>query len=145
MVLPLEAALSSVSERRLALNGRFIESLNGRFIESFGGAVGHQLFGGVLAMAPLGIEAARSKGPGGGGGAGGHCSSMCSSRDGRDPIEAGSTVTLGDASFRSDAHGGVSVAAALLTLCRYCDGVAPSTPSQIAVSSAPAAACSRTK
>ena len=74
MVLPLEAALSSVSERRLALNGRFIES--------FGGAVGHQLFGGVLAMAPLGIEAARSKGPGGGGGAGGHCSSMCSSRDG---------------------------------------------------------------
>ena len=134
MVLPLEAALSSVSERRLALNGRFIES--------FGGAVGHQLFGGVLAMAPLGIEAARSKGPGGGGGAGGHCSSMCSSRD---AIEAGSTVTLGDASFRSDAHGGVSGAAALLTLCRYCDGVAPSTPSQIAVSSAPAAACSRTK
>ena len=134
MVLPLEAALSSVSERRLALNGRFIES--------FGGAAGHQLLGGVLAMAPLGIEAARSKGPGGGGGAGGHCSSMCSSRD---AIEAGSTVTLGDASFRSDAHGGVSVAAALLTLCRYCDGVAPSAPSQIAVSSAPSAACSRTK
>jgi hypothetical protein len=133
MVLLLQAALSSVSDPRRALNGRFIES--------FGGAVGHQLFGGVLAMAPLGIEAARSKGPGGGGGAGGHCSSMCSSRD---AIEAGSTVTLGDASFRSDAHGGVSVAA-LLTRCRYCDGVAPSAPSQIAVSSAPSAACSRTK
>ena len=133
MVLLLQAALSSVSDPRRALNGRFIES--------FGGAVGHQLFGGVLAMAPLGIEAARSKGPGGGGGAGGHCSSMCSSRD---AIEAGSTVTLGNASFRSDAHGGVSVAA-LLTRCRYCDGVAPSAPSQIAVSSAPSTACSRTK
>ena len=87
------------------------------------------------------------EGPSGGGGlasGGGGTSGVRGVRG--DPIEAGSsTVTLGDASFRSDAHGGVSVAAALLTLCRYCDGVAPSTPSQIAVSSAPAAACSRTK
>ncbi len=85
------------------------------------------------------------EGPSGGGGpasGGGGTSGVRGVRG--DPIEAGSTVTLGDASFRSDAHGGVSVAA-LLTRCRYCDGVAPSAPSQIAVSSAPSAACSRTK